>query len=160
MFVETAQREGFGPHPARRYLDMLRTLGPEHARVFVTRRDGRVLAWALVLVNDGAAVYSVGASNAEARKAYAADLLHWRIIQTLQVDGVRSYDLAGAGSERFPGLSGLTQFKTKFEKEITEVAPAWDMPLKPRAYAALVRALAAKRRLTAQVRELRGRLSR
>src|SRR5690606_32750464 len=93
-------------------------------------------------------------------KAYAADLLHWRIIQTLQVDGVRSYDLAGAGSERFPGPSGPTQFKTKFAKEITEGAPAWDMPLKPRAYAALVRALAATRRLTAQVREPPGRLSR
>ncbi|HLT85540.1 MAG TPA: GNAT family N-acetyltransferase [Phototrophicaceae bacterium] len=161
VFVETGQREGFGPHPARRYLDMLATLGPDHARVFVTRRDGRVLAWALVLVNDGAALYSVGASNAEARGAYAADLLHWRIMQTLLAEGVTSYDLAGAGSDRFPGLSGLTQFKTKFEKEITEVAPAWDLPVHPRAYAALVRGLAAKRWATAQarglVRRVRGR---
>ncbi|WP_413449885.1 GNAT family N-acetyltransferase [Georgenia phoenicis] len=158
VFVETGEREGFGPHPARRYLDMLATLGPEHARVFVTRRDGRVLAWALVLVNDGAALYSVGASNAEARSAYAADLLHWEVIRTLLGEGVRSYDLAGAGSERFPGLSGLTQFKTKFEKEITEVAPAWDLPLHPRAYDALVAALAAKRRASGLVGALKSRL--
>lgn len=158
VFVETGEREGFGPHPARRYLDMLSTLGPEHARVFVTRRDGRALAWALVLVNDGAALYSVGASNSEARGAYAADLLHWEVIRTLLAEGVRSYDLAGAGSERFPGLSGLTQFKTKFEKEITEVSPAWDMPLHPRAYTALVQALATKRRATASLANLKTRL--
>ena len=158
VFVETGEREGFGPHPARRYLDMLATLGPEHARVFVTRRDGRVLAWALILVNDGAALYSVGASNAEARSAYAADLLHWHVMRTLLAEGVTSYDLAGAGSERFPGLSGLTQFKTKFEKEITEVAPAWDMPVHPIAYDALVRALAAKRWATGQARGLLARV--
>ncbi|WP_324650896.1 lipid II:glycine glycyltransferase FemX [Georgenia sp. H159] len=158
VFVETGEREGFGPHPARRYLDMLATLGPEHARVFVTRREGRVLAWALVLVNDGAALYSVGASSAEARQAYAADLLHWHVIQTLHADGVRSYDLAGAGSDRFPGLSGLTQFKTKFEKEITEVAPAWDVPLHPHGYDALVRGLAAKRWAAATAGEIRARL--
>src|SRR5690606_6680967 len=105
VFVETGEREGFGPHPAQRYLDMLETLGPEHARVFVVRRDGRVLAWALVVVNDGTALYSVGASNAEARQAYAADLLHWTIIRTLRDEGVTAYDLAGAGSERFPGLN-------------------------------------------------------
>src|SRR5690606_37236164 len=100
--VETGQREGFGPHPARRYLDMLATLGPDHARVFVTRRDGRVLAWALVLVNDGAALYSVGASNAEARGAYAADLLHWRITQPLLAEGRPSYARARAGPARLP----------------------------------------------------------
>lgn len=157
VFVETGEREGFGPHPAQRYLDMLETLGPEHARVFVVRRDGRVLAWALVVVNDGVALYSVGASNAEARQAYAADLLHWTIIRTLRDEGVTSYDLAGAGSERFPGLNGLTQFKTKFEKDITEVAPAWDLPVRPKSYDAMVRALAAKRWLTTKLRTLRPR---
>ncbi|MEE6272140.1 lipid II:glycine glycyltransferase FemX [Georgenia wangjunii] len=145
VLAETGAREGFGAHPAQRYLDMLTTLGPEHARLFVTRRDGRVLAWALVVVNDAHALYSVGASNAEARGAYAADLLHWEIIRTLAAEGLVSYDLAGAGSERFPGLNGLTQFKTKFEKEITAVAPAWDFPVQPLRYAALVRALEAKR---------------
>lgn len=157
VFVETGEREGFGPHPAQRYLDMLQTLGPEHARVFVTRRDGRVLAWALVVVNDGAALYSVGASNAEARQAYAADLLHWTVIRTLRDEGVTSYDLAGAGSERFPGLNGLTQFKTKFEKDVTDVSPAWDLPVRPKAYDAMVQALAAKRWLTTKLRTLRSR---
>lgn len=157
VLAETGAREGFGPHPAQRYLDMLETLGPEHARVFVTRRKGHVLAWALVVVNDGLALYSVGASSAEARKAYAADLLHWTIIRTLLAEGVTGYDLAGAGSERFPGLSGLTQFKTKFEKTITEVPPAWDLPLRPRLYATLVTALATKRRATALLGRLRSR---
>lgn len=145
VFVETGRREGFGPHPAQRYLDMLSTLGPQHARIFVTRREGRALAWALVLVNDGAGLYSVGASNAEARGAHAADLLHWRIMQTLAGEGIASYDLAGAGSDRFPGLHGLTQFKTKFEREISEVAPAWDLALRPTIYRGLVFALRAKR---------------
>ncbi|HLR47049.1 MAG TPA: GNAT family N-acetyltransferase [Deinococcales bacterium] len=155
IFLETGQREGFGPHPAQRYLAMLTTLGPAHARVFVTRREGRALAWALVLLNDGAALYSVGASNSEARGAYAADLLHWRIIETLAREGADSYDLAGAGSERFPGLGGLTQFKTKFERHITDVAPAWDRPIRPVVYRGLVEARRVKHGLSQLLGKLR-----
>lgn len=146
---ETGAREGFGPHPAKHYLNMLHALGPEHARLFVTRRDGRALAWAIVVINDGHALYSVGASNAEARGAYAADLLQWRIMQTLASEGIEKYDLAGAGSDRFPGMHGLTQFKTKFERTITEIAPAWDFPVRPVLYRGLVAARAAKHRLAA-----------
>ncbi|HLS48476.1 MAG TPA: GNAT family N-acetyltransferase [Actinomycetaceae bacterium] len=141
---ETGAREGFGPHPARHYLNMLHSLGPEHARMFVTRREGRALAWAIVTVNDGHALYSVGASNAEARGAYAADLLQWRIMQTLAGEGIDKYDLAGAGSDRFPGMHGLTQFKTKFERTITEIAPAWDFPVRPWVYRGIVAARNAK----------------
>lgn len=172
VLVETGEREGFGPHPEQRYLDMLRVLGPQHARVFVARRtagpdahagpvpggEGRVLAWALVVVNDGHALYSVGASNAEARGAYAADLLHWTIIRTLNAEGVRAYDLAGAGSERFPGLAGLTQFKTKFEKTIAEVAPAVDVPIRPRVYRALRGLRQGRQRARASLRSAQARV--
>ena len=40
VMVTTAERDGFRPHPSQVYWDMLRTLGPEHARLFVLRRDG------------------------------------------------------------------------------------------------------------------------
>lgn len=171
VLVETAAREGFGAHPQRRYVDMLTTLGSEHARVFVARRRdaeardggedrGRVLAWALVVVNDAHALYSVGASNAEARGAYAADLLHWTIIRTLNAEGVLGYDLAGAGSERFPGLNGLTQFKTKFEKTIVEVAPAVDVPVRRWAYRVLVLAREGRQRARQVVSGVRSRLRR
>lgn len=147
VLLETGGRGGYGLYDAERYYQMLTTLGPDHARLFVVRRADRPLAWALVTQNDGHAVYSVGASNEEARHAYAMDLLHWRIIQTLHGEGLAAYDLAGAGSERYPGLNSLTQFKTKFEKTVIDTAPLRDVPVRPWLYRALRAGRDAKHRV-------------
>src|SRR5699024_7342270 len=142
---ETGQRDGFGISDSEMYWTMLQTLGTEHGRIFVTRREGRPLAWAIVTVHDDQAVYYYGASSAEGRKAWAADLLHWRIMQTLMAEGVASYDFMGTASDRAPGLGGVTEFKRKFAPEV-DTDGAWDVPVRPRLYRALVAALAAKRR--------------
>lgn len=158
LLVETGSREDFGILESDTYWSMLQALGPERARLFVTRREGRALAWAIVTVHDARAVYYYGASNAEGRKAWAADLLHWRIMQTLKAEGLQSYDFMGTASDRAPGLAGVTEFKTKFAKETTTVDGAWDVPVHPRLYDLLVRALSLKRRVVATAGSLRGRL--
>lgn len=145
VLLETGRRDGFGVAPAQTYLTMLESLGPEHARLFVTRRERRPLAWGIVIVNDGRAAYYYGASSAEGRRALAADLLVWRMMTTLKADGARVLDLMGVDSDRAPSLAGVRDFKTKFNPETTEVDGAWDVPVHPLWYAALVRALAAKR---------------
>lgn len=160
VLLETGGRGGYGLHPAERYHQMLSTLGPEHARMFVVRRDGRPLAWALVTLNDGHAVYSVGASSDEARGSYAMDLLHWRIIQTLRAEGARAYDLAGAGSERYPGLNTLTQFKTKFDKTVIDAPPLRDLPVRPWAYRVLLAAQRTRRAARAGLSEITERAAR
>ncbi|MFD1507740.1 peptidoglycan bridge formation glycyltransferase FemA/FemB family protein [Georgenia yuyongxinii] len=160
VLVETGGRDGFGISDERVYWTMLDSLGPEHARIFVTRREGRVLAWGLVTVNGDYATYYYAASSAEGRKSGAADLLVWHMATALRASGVRTFDLMGIDSPRAPQLTGVRDFKTKFSEEIAEVDGAWDVPVHPARYAALVAALGAKRRLVAGVRAVRGRLGR
>lgn len=152
LLVETGARDGFGIAEEQVYWTMLQSLGQQRARIFVTRREGRALAWAIVTVHDRRGVYYYGASNAEGRKAWAADLLHWRIMQTLKDEGVESYDFMGTASDRAPELRGVTEFKTKFASEQTPVDGAWDVPVQPILYRGLVRALAAKRGVSAGLR--------
>lgn len=152
VLVETGARDGFGIADEHVYWTMLQTLGAQRARLFVTRREGRPLAWAIVTVHDQQGMYYYGASNAEGRKAWAADLLHWRIMQTLKAEGVQCYDFMGTASDRAPELAGVTEFKTKFTSEQTPVDGAWDVPVQPLVYQGLHRALAAKRGAVAGLR--------
>lgn len=158
VLEETGARDGFGISPADVYWAMLSSLGSDVCRIFVTRRDGRPLAWAIVTVHDQQGVYYYGASSAEGRKAWAADLLHWQIMQTLKGEGVESYDFMGIDSERAPSLAGVAEFKTKFTSEVTEVDGAWDVPVRPLVYAGLVKALTAKRWAVGQARRVVGRV--
>ena len=51
ILAETGERDGFRAAPEATYRTMLRTLGPQHARLYVVRRrGGRALVWSLVTV--------------------------------------------------------------------------------------------------------------
>lgn len=147
VLVETGTREGFGIHPESTYWHMLTALGAKNCRLFVTRREGRPLAWAMVTSYQGQGKYYYGASNAEGRKAWAADLLHWTIMKTLKQEQHESYDFMGTESDRAPGLSGVTEFKAKFVPSPVAVPGAWDFPIQNLRYGALTQALSIKRTL-------------
>ena len=146
VLVETGGRDGFSPALKQAYLDMLRTLGPEHARLYVARcRAGRALAWSLVTVYDGEALRYYAASSGEGHRLRAADALVYREACWLRAEGVRCYDLMGVDSERVPELAGVREFKNKFVTDgPVDVPGAWDLPVRPRVYACLVRALRLK----------------
>lgn len=146
VLEETAERDGFGLHPASVYTTMLETLGPDVARLFVGRHEGVVQAWTIVTVHDGAATAYYAASTAAGRAHDAPTQLYWHIIRTLRDEGVRSFDLMGIGSDLAPSLEALTTMKTKFSEDVTHVPAAWDIAVRPRAYAALQTALRTKRR--------------
>ena len=155
IYRETAERDGFGIFPMDVYTTMLDSLG-EHARVFVARRHdtgpdgdlapGRAVSWVISLVHDGAGVDFYAGGNREARDTNAAILLKWRIFTTLKAQGVTRYDLMGVGSDRAPQLAGVGEFKHQFGDDV-RVDGAWDVPVKPWRYRALVLALKAKRTL-------------
>ena len=51
VMEETAERDGFRPHPKDYYMSLLTTLGPKHARIFSMRdADGNILCWDICLV--------------------------------------------------------------------------------------------------------------
>lgn len=141
---------------------MLRSLGPEHARLYVVRREGReALAWSLVTVSgDRALRYYAGSSRAGRRLRAADALVYWEACR-LRAEGVGRYDLMGVDSARVPQLAGVREFKNKFVPDgPVEVPGAWDVPVRPRLYAALVRALRLKHDVEAGARRLRERLRR
>ena len=63
----------------------------------------------------------------------------------LRAEGVRAYDLMGIDSARVPELAGVREFKSKFDaRGPVEVPGAWDLPVRPHAYAVLERVLGLK----------------
>jgi hypothetical protein len=139
ILQETAQRDGFGSHPASLYLNMLSSL-PDNARLFAVypkKEPKNVLAWAIITVYKGSALYYYGASSQAARQNFAPYKLHWDIMQTLKTEGTTSYDFMGIASKNYPGLKNVSVFKEKFSKQITEVSPTYDIVLQPTRYHAL-----------------------
>ncbi|MGO1509814.1 MAG: lipid II:glycine glycyltransferase FemX [Actinomycetaceae bacterium] len=157
LFEETGERAAFGVHPADRYFEMMRLVGPQIMRLFVVREAGRPVAWAQVNVIGTHATYSIGASGEAARHTGAPDLLQWEIMQRLQAEGVTSYDLGGVGSEEFDSLAGLTLFKTKFHPDVVPAAAARDLPVRPAVYRTLVAGRSVKQSLRRRLGALRRR---
>ncbi|MCL3778361.1 MULTISPECIES: GNAT family N-acetyltransferase [unclassified Actinomyces] len=159
VLTETGDRDGFRPAPKSSYLAMLHALGPRHARLYVARHHGgRALAWSLVTVHDGEAMRYYAGSTQEGRRLRAADALVYREACWLRSEGVRRYDLMGVDSPRVPELAGVREFKSKFVQDgPVDVPGAWDVPVRPRLHAALVRAARLKRALVDRLRDTVGR---
>ena len=140
LMRETAERDGFSCAPVGYFQNMIRTLGPEHCRVFAGRIDGELVTWAIDTVYEGVSVHYYAASKSGSVRAYATDKLVFFECCALAERGVTAFDLMGIGSDRFPEMLTLNKFKTKFSKETAPVAPDRDLPLRPRFYGALVAA--------------------
>ncbi|VEG25903.1 lipid II:glycine glycyltransferase FemX [Actinomyces howellii] len=144
VMVATAVRDGFRPHPCQVYWDMLQSLGPSHARLFVLRRDGVPHAWDLVTVVGRHAVAYYGASSDESRTFRGAEALDWFVARTLAAEGCEGLDLMGADSARVPELYSVGQYKKRYARHATEVDGAWDVPVHRLLYSAMVRARRAR----------------
>lgn len=162
ILTETGERDGFRAASKETYLTMLRSLGPRHARLYVARRKGgEALVWSLVTVWGDQALRYYAGSSAEGRRMRAADALVYKEACWLRAEGVRRYDLMGVDSERVPELAGVREFKNKFVTDgPVDVPGAWDVPVRPRLYAAMVAALDAKRQVQAGVGTVRQGLGR
>ena len=138
VMLETAERDGFAAAPKADYENTLRILGPEHARVFAGRVDGRVVTWTIATVSGEHAVRYYGASRSDVpNRNFVTNGLIFFEACTFGAEGVKDYDMMGIGSERYPGLNSLNTFKCKFSKDTTHVAPDRDLPVKAAFYASL-----------------------
>lgn len=145
VLVETAERDGFTPHPSEVYWQMLTFLGPKHARLFVMRdAQGKPQAWNLITIYQRHTWAYYGASSNESRAYRGAEALDWWCMRTLADEGCVSYDLMGAGSVRVPELYSVGQYKKRYAQRVTEVDGSWDMPLRSSAFLALRSAKEAK----------------
>lgn len=84
--------------------------------------------------------YKDGAS-VRAKAAYGAShALQWAVLRWANARGAVLHDLCGAppadrADDKSHPLHGVGQFKRSFQPEITDYAGAFDLPLRPRAYA-------------------------
>lgn len=145
VYRETADRDGFGIYDADLYWAMIESLRP-HARVYVARRAGRVLAWTIITLYDGVGTYFYAAANAEARDLDASVRLLWHALDDLRARGATRFDMGGIDSPLAPSLAGVGRFKRKWGAPV-DVRAAWDLPLKPLTYRTLRVLLAVKRAL-------------
>ena len=148
VMEETAERDGFRPHPKQVYLDLLSSLGPEHARIFSMRdSEGAVLCWDLCLVQGIRAQAEYGASTDKARKLRQPPALDFLAAAALASEGVRGFDLMGAHSARCPELFRVGKYKIAFASHFTDVPGGWEMPVKRTTYRSLRTAMSVKRRM-------------
>lgn len=131
VLEQTAQRDGFRPHPEHVYTDLLGALGPAHARLFGVRVEGRLVCWDLVLVNDRRACAYYGASTTDARTVLGPDALDFGVAVLLAGEGVTGFDLMGAHSPRVPELYSVGRYKRRFAQHFTDVDGAWDVWTRP-----------------------------
>lgn len=155
VLCETGARDGFRPAPASDYEDMLRILGPEHCRLYAGRdAAGRVVTWSLATVSGSRATrYYAASATATMRRHVTDKLLYFECCELGRFRGgsVTSYDLMAIGSSLCPSLLGLNEFKTKFAREVTHVAPDRDYPIRKAFYRSLVVA----RKAVVRLRDLR-----
>lgn len=148
VMVETADRDGFAPAPQSDYEDMLRFLGEEHCRVYAGRlEDGTVCTWSICTVSGTHATRYYAASRSDTKRLHVTDKLLYFECCELGKLGCDQYDLMAIGSDFSPTLGGLNEFKTKFAKEVTHVAPDRDVPIKGAFYQSLRLAKAAKQKV-------------
>ncbi len=110
LYQAMTDRKQFPDHSA--YEDTIEALmGIEEAalrpRLFFVRKDGEIVAGAIIFAAGDTAVYLYGATNAAALPLRAGYFMHWHVIRWLRDNTeARWYDLGGTD-----GFQGLHQFK-------------------------------------------------
>ncbi len=155
LYRETATRDGFAIRDGDYYRDALRRLCPAGlATVHLARRDGEILAVAVVLRFGNRAWYLWGATSQAGLATHAMYRLQWEAMRVARDAGCGAYDMWGAPED--PGdetdaLKGVAWFKSGFAARHVRWIGAWDYVTWSPAYRlwleVLPRAFAIMRRL-------------
>ena len=109
-------------------------------QLFFAYVDGEVVAGAYAVVFGSKSTYKDGASIRERTVYGASHLLQWRVIEWAKANGSVMHDFCGsppASEIKNPEHPhyGIGRFKTSFNKEVTDYIGAYDVIVKPTAYA-------------------------
>lgn len=125
LLLETTTRDKFGGHPAGYYLNMLKELGSESAKLYLARFEGEIIAGVLVTFFGDLAIYYFGASGNKHRNLMSPYLLQWKAMQEAKRRGCKWYDFLGTAPlievadgeftyDAKHSWAGVTEFKLKF----------------------------------------------
>ena len=129
LIQKTSARDKFNPYP-RSYYEKLLNI-PAYADLFNTQlwfayHNDQPIAGAIIATYDDEVYYLHGASDHEHRAMMAPYALHWAIIRNLKlgIGNLRSYDLWGIDSQKYPGV---TRFKLGWGGRTIEYPGAFDL---------------------------------
>jgi len=108
LYHTMSSRKKFPDYSAYESLPTLLTMDqPLRPELFLVRKDGAIVAGAVIFKAGDTASYMYGATTAEALPLRAGYFMHWHIIRWLKANTrTRWYDLGGTD-----GFTGLHQFK-------------------------------------------------
>nr|WP_237464787.1 peptidoglycan bridge formation glycyltransferase FemA/FemB family protein [Leucobacter luti] len=145
LLQETAEGR-FVLRSAQYYRAFWQTFEAAHAgQIFLAHRadetgEPQLVAGAFAMGLGAKTTYKDGAS-VRAKTAYGAShALQWEVLRWAHERGATSHDLCGAppsdrADDKDHPLHGVGQFKRSFAPDITDYAGAFDLALKPRAFA-------------------------
>jgi len=139
LLTDTTVRDGFSGHPLSYYEQMLKILGSGHARLYLAKYQGEVVAGMIVTFFHDTAIYYFGASGNKHRQVMAPYLLQWEAMCDAKALGMKHYDFLGIapeGAEKH-AWAGVTDFKTKFGGRRVNYLPAQELVFKPTWYLAM-----------------------
>lgn len=113
----------------------------ELGQIFFAYFDGKVVAGAFAMVFGTKSTYLVGASIRKRVVYGASHLLQWHVIQWAKENGALIHDFCGAPpSEEINNPAhphyGIGQFKTAFNKTVTDYIGCYDYIVRPAQYKA------------------------
>jgi len=142
LYRETAERDRIALHGESYYrrlafLAREREDAPE-VRIWTASVEGEDIAMIVTLFQGKEAVYLYGASSNAKREYMPSYALQWEAMRAAMASGCETYDLFGIppSGDEASSLHGLYRFKTGFGGTIVRYPGAWDLPLRPLAYAA------------------------
>jgi serine/alanine adding enzyme len=105
------------------------------AMFFAEDESREVLAGAFVQFLGDQALYKDGGSTRKKSNLMAPYLLQWEIIRWLKLKGVVYYDMHGSTPSKLEddqshSFYSVTKFKQGFNKQITDWAGVWDLPIR------------------------------
>ncbi len=148
LYAATGRRAGFGLRAAAYYRDVIESfIRLDRSCVLLAERDGEALAAVVPVVFGGTAWYLYGASGEHGREHMPAFAVQWSSLRWARDRGCHTYDWWGGPDPDDPAdpLWGIARFKAGFGARFRPQLGAWDLPIKPAAFA-LYRRLAAWRR--------------
>lgn len=114
LHLATQQELGVPPFPRRFFAAMFRELAPSgNLRLFLVRRDDKILAASVVFRHGDTAIYGYSASAPDGRQHRPNDFMLFNIITWARQQGLRFFDL---GSDS-PSQESLLFFKKKWLAE-------------------------------------------
>jgi serine/alanine adding enzyme len=141
LMAATQDRARFvlrGARYFRQYWELQAASG--QGQLFFASWRGEILAGLYAIHLGDRAWYKDGGSTRLHSELMAPHLLQWEVMRWLRQRGVHRYDLVAVPpssqlTEQHP-LYGIYRFKSGFSGRITDFVGTWDLPLRPRAYAA------------------------